>query len=60
MKELVLEFSFYLLIVLTLCAVTLSLFTHDMMIMGVGILLAIATLLLGLEKKQYKADPFRS
>ena len=60
MKELVLRFSFYLLIVLTLCAVTLSLFTHDMMIMGVGILLAIATLLLGLEKKQYKADPFRS
>ncbi|MCJ8162605.1 MULTISPECIES: hypothetical protein [Acinetobacter] len=60
MKELVLKFSFYLLIVLTLCAVTLSLFTHDMMIMGVGILLAIATLLLGLEKKQYKADPFRS
>ncbi len=60
MKELVLKFSFYLLIVLTLCTVTLSLFTHDMMIMGVGILLAIATLLLGLEKKQYKADPFRS
>ncbi|PJG44698.1 hypothetical protein XA39_00245 [Acinetobacter tandoii] len=60
MKELVLKFSFYLLIVLTLCAVTLSLFTHDMMIMGIGILLAIATLLLGLEKKQYKADPFRS
>jgi len=50
MKELVLKFSFYLLIVLTLCAVTLSLFTHDMMIMGVGILLAVATLLLGLEK----------
>ncbi|MGY5391657.1 hypothetical protein [Acinetobacter sp. NigerLNRRAM0016] len=60
MKELVLKFSFYLLIVLTLCAVTLRLFTHDMMIMGIGILLAIATLLLGLEKKQYKADPFRS
>ncbi|AUX85463.1 MULTISPECIES: hypothetical protein [Acinetobacter] len=60
MKELVLKFSFYLLIVLTLCAVTLSLFTHDMMIMGVGILLAVATLLLGLEKKQHRADPFRN
>ncbi|TCB67795.1 hypothetical protein [Acinetobacter sp. ANC 4178] len=60
MKELALKFFFYLLIVLTLCAVTLSLFTHDMMIMGVGILLAIATLLLGLEKKQYKIDPFRN
>ncbi|MFU9046582.1 hypothetical protein ACNAUY_09345 [Acinetobacter tibetensis] len=60
MKELALKFFFYLLVVLTLCAVTLSLFTHDMMIMGVGILLAIATLLLGLEKKQHKTDPFRS
>lgn len=60
MKELALKFFFYLLIILTLCAVTLSLFTHDMMIMGVGILLAVATFLLGLEKKQHRADPFRN
>jgi hypothetical protein len=60
MREIALKIFFYLSIVLTLCATGLGLFTQDMMIIGIAILLAVAALLLGLEKKQYKTDPFRS
>ncbi|MGQ9373313.1 hypothetical protein ACUM6W_05670 [Acinetobacter tandoii] len=59
MKELTLKIFFYLFIVFTLCSFILAIYAQDLMFVGIGILLAIAAVLLGLESKQFLANPFR-
>lgn len=59
MKELTLKIFFYLSIALTFCSFILAVYTQDLMFAGIGVLLAIAAVLLGLESKQFLANPFR-
>ncbi|TCB67794.1 hypothetical protein [Acinetobacter sp. ANC 4178] len=59
MKELALKIFFYLSIVFTLCSFILAIYAQDLMFVGIGVLLAIAAILLGLESKQFSANPFR-
>ena len=59
MRELTLKIFFYLSIALTFFSFILAIYAQDVMFAGIGILLAIAAVLLGLESKQFSANPFR-
>ena len=59
MRELALKIFFYLSIGLTFCSFIAAIYAQDLLFAGIGILLAIAAVLLGLESKQFSANPFR-